>query len=159
MNDITRGNSADVNYVVEMNGSKHSEHGYFVEAIKAELLLREQNPHSRLKILDISDPKSNDMYREWPPKAVNTFQPYACHLSGAGLAHVDPAGPSPTGARPLSAIQCASQNNQVYCSSNRDWLITIDAVDIKQPIISASTTKYRRENFHPCVIVADAMSH
>ena len=37
------------------DGSKHSEHVYFVEAIKAGLLLREQNPQSRIKLRDISD--------------------------------------------------------------------------------------------------------
>ncbi len=44
-----------VQYVVEINGSKHSEHVYFVDAIKAALLFREQNPGLKIKVRDLSE--------------------------------------------------------------------------------------------------------
>jgi len=61
MSDADSSNSADVHYVIEIDDSRHSEHVLFVEAIKAGLILREQNSQSIIKIRDISDPKSNDI--------------------------------------------------------------------------------------------------
>jgi hypothetical protein len=59
MSDIS--DAAVVQYVIEHNGEQHSEHVYFVEAIKAALLLREQHPGSKIKVRDIADPHSEEV--------------------------------------------------------------------------------------------------
>ena len=64
MSDADSSNSADVHYIIEIDGSRHSEHFYFVEAIKAGLLLREQNPQSRIKIRDVSEANSPEAASE-----------------------------------------------------------------------------------------------
>ena len=57
MTAIVSTNFADVQYVLEVGGSKHSEYAYFVEAIEAGLLLREQNPKSLINVRDVSASK------------------------------------------------------------------------------------------------------
>ena len=64
MSDVATNNSADVQYVIETDGSKHSEHVNFVEAIKAGLLLREQYPDSKIKIRDVSESQSEQIVSE-----------------------------------------------------------------------------------------------
>ena len=53
--------SAVQHYVVEIDGVKHSEHACFVDAIKAGLLLHEQNPESKIKVLELSESKSEEV--------------------------------------------------------------------------------------------------
>jgi len=53
MNDV----SAVQHYVVEIDGVKYSEHACFVDAIKAGLLLHEQNPEFKIKVRELSETK------------------------------------------------------------------------------------------------------
>jgi hypothetical protein len=56
MSDVGQNNGAAVvQYVIEIDGSKHSEHASFVDAIKHGLLLREQNPEAKIKVRDLSE--------------------------------------------------------------------------------------------------------
>jgi hypothetical protein len=64
MSDVTVSDAAVVQYVVEFDGSKHSEHAYFVEITKTALLLREQNPESKIKVHDIFESKSESLRSE-----------------------------------------------------------------------------------------------
>ena len=48
---------ASVQYVVEIDGTKHSEYARFVDAVKAGLLLREQKPDSKIRVRDACEPK------------------------------------------------------------------------------------------------------
>jgi hypothetical protein len=61
MRDVATNVSALVQYVVEIDGAKHSEHGSFVDAIKAGLLLREQHPDSKVKVRDISEAAADEV--------------------------------------------------------------------------------------------------
>ena len=61
MSDVGTNNSADVQYVIAIDGSKHSEHVYFVEAIKAGLLLREQYPECKIKVRNNSEVTSAEI--------------------------------------------------------------------------------------------------
>jgi len=45
--------SADAQIAVEIDGDRHSEHTYFVEAMKVALLLRQTQPHSKIKVRDL----------------------------------------------------------------------------------------------------------
>jgi len=47
--------SAVQHYVVEIDGVKFSEYACFVDAIKAGLLLHEQNPDFKIKVRDLSE--------------------------------------------------------------------------------------------------------
>jgi len=49
--------SAVQHYVVEIDGVKYSEHACFVDAIKAGLLLHEQNPEFKIKVRELSETK------------------------------------------------------------------------------------------------------
>ena len=44
----------DEQFVVEIDGNKHSEYAYFAEAIKTALLLRERSPGSKVNVRDNS---------------------------------------------------------------------------------------------------------
>ena len=47
--------SAVQHYVVQIDGVKYSEHACFVDAIKAGLLLHEQNPDFKIRVLELSE--------------------------------------------------------------------------------------------------------
>ena len=49
--------SAVQHYVVEIDGVKYSEHACFVDAIKAGLLLHEENPEFKIKVRELSETK------------------------------------------------------------------------------------------------------
>ena len=69
MSDADSSNSADVHYVIEIDDSRHSEHVLFVEAIKAGLILREQNSQSIIRnCVTFPIPNQTTLYREWPPR-------------------------------------------------------------------------------------------
>ena len=53
MSSTGNNNSADAQFVVEIDGEKHSEHRYFVDAMKAALLLRQSQPNSKIKVRDL----------------------------------------------------------------------------------------------------------
>jgi hypothetical protein len=55
MSDIGINDAATVQFVIEVDGGKHSEHVYFVDAIKVALLLREEHPESKIKVRDLSE--------------------------------------------------------------------------------------------------------
>jgi len=57
--------SAVQHYVVELDGVKHSEHTFFVDAIKAGLVLHEQNPAFKIRVRELSDFKSVQLRRDW----------------------------------------------------------------------------------------------
>jgi hypothetical protein len=61
MSDVDVSGSAGQHYLVEIDGAKHSEHACFVDAIKTGLLLREQNPESKIKVHDLSESKSEEV--------------------------------------------------------------------------------------------------
>jgi hypothetical protein len=58
MHDLTMSGFKVQHYVVEIDGAQHSEHARFVDAIKEGLLLREQNPESKVAVRDRSVSKS-----------------------------------------------------------------------------------------------------
>ena len=53
--------SAVQNYVVEIDGVKHSEHACFVDAIKAGLLLHAQSPESKITVRELSESRSEEV--------------------------------------------------------------------------------------------------
>jgi hypothetical protein len=64
MSDIGLTNAAVVQYSVEIDGSRHSEYVYFVDAIKIALILREQNLASKIKLRDLFEPESEEVTSE-----------------------------------------------------------------------------------------------
>lgn len=50
--------AAVVQYVVEVDGNKNSEHVYFVDAMKTALILRQAQPNSKIKVRDLAQPES-----------------------------------------------------------------------------------------------------
>ena len=60
MRDTGTNDSAAAQYVVELDGNKHSEHVHFVDAIKEGLLLRGKHPHSKIKVRDLSQIDSTE---------------------------------------------------------------------------------------------------
>ena len=61
MTDVDVSGSCTQHYVVEIDGAKHSEHACFVDAIKAGLLLREQNPESKITVRELSESRSEEV--------------------------------------------------------------------------------------------------
>ena len=61
MSNVGINESAAEYYVVEVDGADHSEHVYFVEAIKAGLLLREQYPGCKIKVRNNSEVTSAEI--------------------------------------------------------------------------------------------------
>ena len=53
--------SAVQHYVVQIDGVKYSEHACFVDAIKAGLLLHEQNPEFKIRVRELSEFKSEEV--------------------------------------------------------------------------------------------------
>ena len=53
--------AAVAQYVVEIDGNKHSEHVHFADAIKQGLLLRCEHPQSRIRVRDLSKSSTADM--------------------------------------------------------------------------------------------------
>ena len=47
--------SAVQHYVVEIDGVKYSEYARFADAIKAGLLLHEQNPEFKIRVRELSE--------------------------------------------------------------------------------------------------------
>ena len=58
MSNTGNNNSADAQFAVEVDGKKHSEHRYFVDAMKAALLLRQAQPQSKIKVRDLAQATS-----------------------------------------------------------------------------------------------------
>ena len=56
--------SAVQHYVVELDGVKYSEYACFVDAIKAGLLLHEQNPDFKIRVCELSEFKSEEVASE-----------------------------------------------------------------------------------------------
>ena len=48
-------------YVVEIDGVQYSEHACFVDAIKAGLLLHDQNPEFKIRVRELSESKSEEV--------------------------------------------------------------------------------------------------
>ena len=53
--------SAVQHYVVQIDGVKYSEHACFVDAIKAGLLLHEQNPDFKIRVRELSESISEEV--------------------------------------------------------------------------------------------------
>jgi hypothetical protein len=61
MTDVDVSGSCAQHYVVEIDGAKHSEHACFVDAIKAGLLLREQDPESKITVRELSESRTEEI--------------------------------------------------------------------------------------------------
>jgi hypothetical protein len=53
MSNTGSNDSTAAQFAVEIDGNRHSEHVYFADAMKIALLLRQTQPHSKIKVRDL----------------------------------------------------------------------------------------------------------
>lgn len=54
-NDVLSQASLDERYIIEVDGKPKSEYGIFVEALIAGLQLKQQFPHSKIRVRDANE--------------------------------------------------------------------------------------------------------